>query len=82
MRGVKHALPTIAEVIDLNVTCGRLTNPAIRCVGIAINTTALGEDEAKSYLAETGRAHDLPAVDPVRFGVGPIVDRLVAEFPT
>jgi uncharacterized NAD-dependent epimerase/dehydratase family protein len=82
MRGVRHALPSIAEVIDLTVACGRLTNPAIRCVGIAVNTAALGEDEARSLLDATGTAHALPAVDPVRFGVGPVVDRLVAEFPS
>ena len=26
-------------------------------------------------------AHDLPATDPIRFGVEPIVDRLLQEFP-
>jgi uncharacterized NAD-dependent epimerase/dehydratase family protein len=82
MRGVAHPLPTIAEVIDLTVACGRLTNPGSRCVGIAVNTAALGEADARALLAETGDAHRLPAVDPVRFGVGPIVDRLVAEFPS
>ncbi|NNM75214.1 N-acetyltransferase DgcN [Enterovirga aerilata] len=81
MRGVRHPLPTIAEVIDLTVRCGRLTNPAIRPVGIAVNTQALAEDEAKTYLAKVAAEHDLPATDPIRFGVGPIVDRLEAEFP-
>jgi len=81
MRGVAHPLPTIQQVIDLTVTCGRLTNPAIRPVGIAINTQALDEAAARAYLEETARAHDLPATDPVRFGVGPIVDRLRALFP-
>ncbi len=80
MRGVKHPLPSIQDVIDHTILCGRLTNPAIRCVGIAINTAALGEAEARAYLAETAAAHDLPAVDPVRFGVGSIVDRVIAEF--
>jgi uncharacterized NAD-dependent epimerase/dehydratase family protein len=81
MRGVQHALPTIAEVIDLTVRCGRLTNPGIRPVGIAINTLALGEDEAGEVLAATSRLHGLPATDPLRFGVEDIVDRLLAEFP-
>lgn len=81
MRGVQHPLPTIRQVIDHTVACGRLTNPAIRCVGIAVNTAALGDAEAQAVLEETARLHDLPAVDPVRFGVGPVVDRLQAEFP-
>ena len=80
MRGVAHALPTIQQVIDLTLSCGRLTNPAIRCVGIAINTQALPDDEARLLLEETGRAHSLPATDPIRFGSDPIVERLVQEF--
>jgi uncharacterized NAD-dependent epimerase/dehydratase family protein len=81
MRGVQHALPSVAEVIDLTMRCGRLTNPAIQCVGISVNTQALGEAEAKAYLAQTGKAHGLPCVDPVRFGVGPLVDALVLAYP-
>lgn len=81
MRGVQHPLPSIQQVIDLTVTCGRLTNPAIRPVGISINTQALDEAAARAYLDETARAHDLPATDPVRFGVAPIVDHLQKLFP-
>ena len=81
MRGVKHPLPSIGDVIDLTIRCGQLTNPAIRPIGIAVNTQALGENEATSYLRELEAQHDLPATDPIRFGVGTIVDRIDAEFP-
>jgi uncharacterized NAD-dependent epimerase/dehydratase family protein len=81
MRGVKHPLPTIAEVIDLTIRCGKLTNPDIRPVGIAVNTQALSEADAKAYLAQVSGEHDLPATDPIRFGVGTIIDRLDVEFP-
>jgi uncharacterized NAD-dependent epimerase/dehydratase family protein len=81
MRGVKHPLPTIRQVIDLTVACGRLTNPAIRPVGIAINTQHLDEAEARRVCEEAAAFHDLPASDPVRFGVAPIVDRLLELFP-
>ena len=47
-----------------------LTNPAIRCIGIAINTEALEDTAARDYLRRTSRAHRLPAVDPIRTGVG------------
>jgi uncharacterized NAD-dependent epimerase/dehydratase family protein len=80
MRGVAHPLPTIGEVIDLTIRCGRLTNPAIRPVGISVNTQALGEAEARAYLDEVAREHDLPATDPVRFGTAPIVDRIEKDF--
>ena len=81
MRGVQHALPSIAEVIEMTIACGRLTNPAIRPIGIAINTEHLDEAAARRVCSEAALAHDLPASDPVRFGVGPIVDRLLAAFP-
>jgi uncharacterized NAD-dependent epimerase/dehydratase family protein len=81
MRGVQHALPSIADVIDLTIRCGKLTNPAIRCVGIAVNTQALSEVDARAYLQKTGKEYRLPCVDPVRFGVGAIVDQMALEFP-
>ena len=80
MRGVKHPLPSIQEVIDMTVALGKLTNPDIRPVGIAINTAALDETAARKSLEEASAAHDLPATDPVRFGVGPIVTRLKEDF--
>ena len=80
MRGVKHPLPPIREVIDLTVACGKLTNPAIRCVGIAINTASLGDDEAREILARNAAEYDLPAVDPIRTGVAPIVAKLSSLF--
>jgi uncharacterized NAD-dependent epimerase/dehydratase family protein len=81
MRGVEHPLPSIADVIDLTIRCGKLTNPSIRCVGIAINTQALGEVEARAYLTATAKEYQLPCSDPVRFGVGEIVDQIARDFP-
>lgn len=81
MRGVPHGLPSIAEVLELTVRCGRLTNPDIQPAGIAINTQHLSEEEARRLIEETGREYGLPTTDPVRFGVESIVDALVARFP-
>jgi len=80
MRGVEHPLPSIRDVIDLTTHCGQLTNPAIRCTGIAINTQALAEPEARALLERVSAEHDLPATDPVRFGVDSLVARLRQEF--
>ena len=80
MRGVEHPLPSIADVIDLTIRCGRLTNPNIRPVGIAVNTQALSDPDARAALDTLAADHALPAVDPVRYGVGPLVDRLAADF--
>jgi uncharacterized NAD-dependent epimerase/dehydratase family protein len=81
MRGVNHPLPTIQQVIDRTIAEGTLTNPDIQCIGIAVNTAALGEDEAKRYLEDTGRQHGLPCVDPIRSGCSAIVDELQRRFP-
>ena len=69
MRGVNTPLPTIGDVIHMTIACGRLTNPAIRCVGIAVNTQALDEEAARAELARLEKIYGLPATDPVRFGV-------------
>ncbi|MGH6874753.1 MAG: N-acetyltransferase DgcN [Aestuariivirgaceae bacterium] len=82
MRGVKHALPTIAEVIDRTILEGRLTNPAIQCTGIAVNTERLSQAEALAVLQKTGAEYRLPCVDPIRTGVGPLVSELKRRFPS
>lgn len=80
MRGVETPLPEIARVIEATIAMGRLTNPGIRPVGIAINTAALDETEAAATVSRIAREHALPACDPVRHGVGPIAERIAAEF--
>ncbi len=81
MRGVDYPLPTIRAVIDLTLQLGKRTNPRIRPVGIAVNTSALEDAAARAYLDKIASEHALPAVDPVRFGVKPIVDHMIAgEF--
>jgi uncharacterized NAD-dependent epimerase/dehydratase family protein len=81
MRGVEHPLPSIQDVIDATINAGRLTNQAIQCIGIAVNTEALNDEAARDLLAATGKWHDLPCVDPIRTGVAPLVDALSARFP-
>ncbi|MTI19236.1 DUF1611 domain-containing protein [Rhodobacteraceae bacterium RKSG542] len=80
MRGVQTPLPTIQQVIDLTIANGKLTNPDIRCVGISVNTTALEDAEARAYLQGLSEEYQLPATDPVRYGVAPIVDKLVEVY--
>ena len=76
------ALPSIAQVIERTVQIGSLTNPAIRCVGVALNTSKVPGRERDMLLARYRSEHGLPVVDPLVEGVGPIVDRLLKEFPT
>ena len=77
MRGLPHCpLPGLRDCIDANIAAGKLTSPEIHCVGISINTSALDASTADSLLNQTADAFGLPCVDPVRGGVGAIVDRL------
>lgn len=80
MRNVETPMPKIRQVIELTETCGRLTNPDIRCVGIAVNTLALNEQDAQDVLRATADENALPATDPVRFGVDEIVDNMTAIY--
>jgi len=81
MRNVATPIASIADVLTQTVALGQLTNPQIRCVGIAINTRALDDERARALLAATSAQFELPTSDPLRFGVGAIVDRLAAEYP-
>jgi uncharacterized NAD-dependent epimerase/dehydratase family protein len=79
MRGVDHPLPSIAEVIERTVVEGRLTNPAIQCIGIAVNTEALAEPQ-RQLLEDTGANTVCPAsIHAHRRGSG-IVDELIRRF--
>ncbi len=77
MRGLPHyPVPSPRAVMEACLSAARLTNPAARFVGCAVNTAALGPEAAKESLARLAAETGLPACDPVRTGVGPIVDAL------
>lgn len=77
MRGLpSYTLPPLDLCMQRNLECGRLTNPDVRFVGIAVNTSGMPQGEAEDYLKQISDAHGLPAVDPVKQGVDPIVDAL------
>jgi uncharacterized NAD-dependent epimerase/dehydratase family protein len=77
MRGLPHyKLPDLQTCIDANVAAARLTNPAARCIGLSINSSALDAAAAERYFREAEQKYGLPAVDPMRTGVGKLVDAL------
>ena len=61
-------VPTIETVIEQAVMLGRLTNPAVRCVGVSLNTASMSADDAYRAIASTGARLNLPAADPIRGG--------------
>jgi uncharacterized NAD-dependent epimerase/dehydratase family protein len=70
-----YAVPQIEETIALNLQLGARTNPAIRCAGISLNTSALPSDEADRLIASEADRLGLPVADPVRGGAA--LDRLI-----
>jgi uncharacterized NAD-dependent epimerase/dehydratase family protein len=78
MRGLPdQPLPDLQTCLNLNLTAARLTNPNAKFIGVAINTANLKKDRAEAYLAEVEQQLGLPTVDPVRTGVGRLVDSLL-----
>jgi uncharacterized NAD-dependent epimerase/dehydratase family protein len=78
MRGLpQYALPDIQACIEVNLSAARLTNPGVVCAGLSVNTSRLDPEAAKTCLAELEAEFGLPAVDPLRDGVGRLVDEIV-----
>lgn len=77
MRGLpSYQLPDLKTCLDRNLEAARLTNPAVRAVGVAMNTKSLSPEAAADAKKAAEDLLGLPAVDPLKDGVGPIVDRL------
>ncbi|MDG2515735.1 N-acetyltransferase DgcN [Sphingobium yanoikuyae] len=78
MRGLPHYKPPgLSDCLEANLRTARLTNPNVRVVGIALNTSALEEAEALALCARIGDEFGLPCSDPYRMGVEAILDRLL-----
>ena len=78
MRGLPHYKPPgLSDCLEANLRTARLTNPDVRVVGIALNTSALEEAEALALCARIGDEFGLPCSDPYRMGVEAILDRLL-----
>ena len=78
MRGLPdYALPGLKDCLEANLAAARLTNPAVAAVGVAVNTSQMAEGTAGGLLRQIEDDLGLPATDPFKDGVAPIVARLV-----
>jgi len=73
-------LPDFETLIEHTISCGKLTNPDIQCIGISVNTAELSEEARENYLRDTADAMGLPCVDPVATGVGLLVDHILGTY--
>jgi uncharacterized NAD-dependent epimerase/dehydratase family protein len=79
MRGLPDSpIPDLKRCLEANIEAARLTSPAVKAVGIALNTSNLSEHEAKVMCREISGRLELPCEDPVTMGVEGIVDNLLA----
>ena len=73
-------IPSIRNCIDFNLQCARLTNPAVKCIGISVNTSGLAPEEHKNYLQALEKDIGLPCVDSVIDGCDAIAKNIVQMF--
>ncbi|MDY6926640.1 MAG: N-acetyltransferase DgcN [Pseudomonadota bacterium] len=69
-------LPSLEQVIKMNLTAARITNPDVKVIGVSVNTSSVSEDEALAYCNSVTEQLGLPCVDPIRHGVGALVEAL------
>jgi uncharacterized NAD-dependent epimerase/dehydratase family protein len=73
-------IPSYQACVDTYVAAARLTNARASVVGISLNTSHIKDDrEARKLLEATAKETSLPCCDPIRFGVGEIVDNLLRQ---
>lgn len=63
-----YPVPSLEETIDITLRLGRLTNGAIRCGGISLNTAHLASADAELLMESTSRSLGLPVADPMKPG--------------
>lgn len=67
------AIPPLGDVMDLHLLHARRTNAAARFVGVALNTSKLSPANAERVIRETSAQQGLPAFDPLRSDLSPVV---------
>ena len=70
-----YPLPSISRAVEVTVQQAQLTNPAVRCAGVSLNTAGLPAEEAARVIAALAHDCGLPVADPMRGG--PAFDRLI-----
>ncbi len=77
-----YPIPPLAVCITRYVEAARLTNPGVRCIGIAVNSSGLSAGDYAKRRAEIEAETGLACVDPIRDGVDALVAALDAAFAT
>ena len=79
MRGLPdYTLPTLEVLRDTALPLAKVANPDCQVVAITVNTQAMSDDEAQSYMAGVEARMGLPTIDPFRQGADRIAEALDA----
>ena len=79
MRGLPGCpLPDLERCLEANLAAARLTHPAVKAVGVALNTSHLSEQDARAACREISDRLGLPCEDPITMGVESILDHLLS----
>ena len=70
-------LPSLRDAATQYLQAARVTNRAVRCVGISINSISLSDQAWAAYAAAVSSELHVPVCDPLRGGVGPIAEALL-----
>ena len=77
MRGIPgRRLPDLSDCLAANLQTARLTSPQVYAAGVCLNTVAMDEGPARALCRRVEDLLGLPATDPFRFGVEPILSLL------
>jgi uncharacterized NAD-dependent epimerase/dehydratase family protein len=74
-----YPIPPLGQVIETYLRVGRLTNRAIRCAGLSINSSGLSEADWQGYRARLERELSLPVCDPLRGGVAKLAEAVLQQ---
>jgi uncharacterized NAD-dependent epimerase/dehydratase family protein len=73
-------IPSLGELVDLHERMSLRLRPAkVAC--IALNSSAVSEEEARAAIAAAEEETGLPADDPVRFGAGKLLEAVLERTP-
>ena len=71
-------IPALGEAVAQYLQAGRVTNRAIRCAGVSINSSCLSDAAWRDYAAAVSRELGVPVCDPMRGGLDAIAVALLA----
>jgi uncharacterized NAD-dependent epimerase/dehydratase family protein len=70
-------VPSLRHLVEMHEYVTAPVKPA-KVIGVSINTFGLAEQEAHAAVDRAAQETGLPATDPIRYGVGPLVDAVEA----